>query len=174
MLRVCLDTVITSDRVLKDLNSAEERFAVEEIENLHRHGHIERVTTPVSRDEEKRTTNLEKRTALEAGWNDVSVVKPEPILLGFQAHDLGKHGFISYPLMSDVDDALVDKLQAVGLKRNDARAVAFATGTDCDYFVTFDTRDLLPHKVEIEAICPRIRIVKPTEFMTAYRTATAT
>jgi hypothetical protein len=33
------------------------------------------VTTPVSRDEERRTNNPQKRAALEVGWNDVSVVQ---------------------------------------------------------------------------------------------------
>lgn len=173
MLRVCYDTVITSDRVLKDIDAPAERLAVEQIEELHREGLIKRVTTPVSRDEERRTRSPEKRAALEVGWNEVSVVQPEPKLLGFQSHDMGRRGFISYPLMSDLDDDLVSRLQAVGLKRNDARAVAFAASTACDYFVTFDTRDLLPHKIEIEAVCPQVRIVTPTEFMVAYRTVTA-
>src|SRR4051794_39259813 len=60
MLRVCLDTNITSDRVLKDLDPAEERLAAEQIEVLHQQGLIKRVTTPVSRAEERRTTNLDK------------------------------------------------------------------------------------------------------------------
>src|SRR5436190_8754095 len=98
MLRVCLDTVITSDRVLKDLCPPEERRAAERIEELHRQGSIKRVTTPVSRDEERKTTDLEKRAALEAGWDLVSVVQPEAKLLGFQSQDLGRRGFISSPL----------------------------------------------------------------------------
>ncbi|HEX7139149.1 MAG TPA: hypothetical protein VF219_14945 [Vicinamibacterales bacterium] len=49
--------------------------------------------------------------------------------------------------------------------------MAFAASTACEYFVTLDTKDLPPHKVAIEAICPLIRIVKPTEFIAAYQTA---
>jgi len=169
MLRVCLDTNITSDRVKKDLRPSEERLAAEQIEELHQQGFIKRVTTPVSRDEESRTTNHEQRAALEAGWNDVSVVQPEPTLWGFQSQDMGPRGFISSPILSDVPYDLVNKLQVVGLKWNDARAVAFAASTACDYFVTHDTRDLLPHKIKIEMVCPQIRIVKPTEFLSAYQ-----
>jgi hypothetical protein len=173
LLRVCLDTVITSDRVLKDLRPPAERDAAAKIEELHNRGLIERVTTPVSRAEESRTANHEKRAALQAGWPGVSVVQPEPTLLGFHTQDLGYRGFISSPIMSDVDDALMQKLRAIPLAENDARAVAFAASTDCDYFVTHDERDLLPHRIEIEAICSQIRIVKPTEFLAAYRTITA-
>jgi hypothetical protein len=173
MIRVCLDTVITSDRVLKDLDRPEERLAVEQIEALHEQGLIKRVTTPVSREEERRTSNAQKRAALEAGWDDVSVVQPEPRLLGFQSTDMGSRGFIASPLMSDIDEDLLARLLNVGLKRNDARAVVFAVGTNCDYFVTHDTKDLLPHRVAIEAIFPTIRIVKPTEFLAAWRATSA-
>ena len=169
MARVCLDTVITSDRVLKDLAPPDERLAVDEIESLHAQGLIKRVTTPVSRDEERRTNNPQKRAALEAGWNDVSVVQPEPKLLGFNHQDLGRYGWISSPIMSDVDDALVVRLRAAGLAPNDARAVAFAVTTHCDYFITHDMKDLLPHARAVEAICPQIRIVKPTEFLQEWR-----
>jgi len=157
--------VITSDRVLKDLDVPPERFAVEEIERLHDAGLTKRVTTPVSRIEERRTTDLEKRGALEAGWDQVSVVQPEPILLGFNCQDFGPRGFIASPLMSDIDESLVAKLRAIKVKEMDAKAVVFAATTGCNHFVTHDIKNLLPHKAEIEVVLPQIRIVKPSEFL---------
>ena len=165
MTRVCLDTVITSDRVLKDLSIPEERLAAEEIARLGREGLIKIVTTEVSRIEEKRTPDLQKRAALEAGWNEVSVVQPDPVLIGVNTVDYGYRGFTSSPLISDIDQTLLARLRAVGLAKLDARAVVFAVTTKCDYFVTHDTKDLLPHTLAIEAICPQIRLVKPTEFL---------
>jgi hypothetical protein len=173
MTRVCLDTVITSGRVLEDLPPGE-MGAIKEIERLDREGLIKIVTTEVSRIEERRTTDPLKRARLEARWNEVSVVQPEPVLLGFNCQDFGARGFISSPLMSDIDEKLLTRLRTVGLAELDARAVVFAVTTNCDYFVTHDTNDLLPHKSAIEAVCPNIRVVKPTEFLQEWHARAST
>jgi predicted nucleic acid-binding protein len=98
----------------------------------------------------------------------VSVVQPAPVLLGFSQLDYGSRGFISNPIISDINESLLAELRDLGLKQMDARAVVFAVTTECDYFVTHDTRDLLPHRDAIEAK-RQIRIVKPTEFLPEWR-----
>ena len=163
--RVYLDNVITSGWVLKDLKPTEEMQAVERLYALHDAGVIKRVTSKMSGIEQARTTDLQKRAALAANANLVSVVQNDHRLLGFANLDYGARGFISYPLIDDiVDTALFQQLtKNAGLKAADAKHVMYAVANDCDYFVTLDTRDLLPRRSAIESICPKLKIMTPTE-----------
>jgi hypothetical protein len=167
VIRVALDTVLTSARVLQDLRPPEEQAALNEIERLHEQGLIMRVTTEISRIEERRISTMERREKVQAGSSEVSVVQPSPVLLGFSNLDYGHRGFISSPIMSDIDENVVRELEKIGLGTNDARAIAYAAGENakCDYFASHDLRDLNPHKVAIETLVPQLRIVKPTEFI---------
>jgi hypothetical protein len=47
----------------------------------------------------------------------------------------------------------------------------YAVANDCEYFVTLDTRDLLPRRSAIESICPQMKIMTPVEAVAAIRTA---
>jgi|SRR5579872_1975205 len=89
--------------------------ATEDIERLHEAGRIKRVTTPVTKAEEQRTADALQRARLEAGGATVSAVESSPVLLGFAQLDDGHRGFISYPLMSDIDEEVVGQLEAIGL-----------------------------------------------------------
>jgi len=170
VIRVALDTVLTSARVLQDLHPPEEQAALNEIERLHERGLIKRVTTEISRIEERRISTTERREKVQAGWSEVSVVQPSPVLLGFSNLDYGARGFIANPIMSDIDENVVRELVKIGLGTNDARAIAYAAGENarCDYFATHDLKDLNQHKVAIETLLPQLRIVKPTEFITEW------
>ena len=87
-------------------------------------------------------------------------------MVGFHSRDLGRQGFISSPIISDiVDEDLFAKLIAAGLQDADAKHVMHAVANNCQVFVTLDTCDLLPRRSAIEAVCPHLRIVKPTEFV---------
>jgi hypothetical protein len=167
--RVYLDNVITSGWVLKDLKPQEEMEAVERLYALHDAGIIKRVTSKISAIEQARTTDVQKRAALAARADLVSVVQNDHRLLGFASLDYGARGFISYPLIDDiVDPALFEYLtKHAGLKDADAKHVMYAVTNDCDYFVTLDTRDLLPRRSAIESICPRLRLMTPTEAVAA-------
>ncbi len=167
MLRVCLDTNTHSARTTGDLGPAAEQAAVEEIERLHQAGLIRRATTPVTKDEERRTRNPQMRALLDAGGATVWAVQASPKLLGFSHLDHGARGFIASPIMSDIDDDIVAQLTVIGVGHNDARALAFAVGVNgkCDYFVTVDTKDLLGFRTQIEALLPTIKVRRPTEFV---------
>lgn len=171
--RVYLDNVITSGWVLKDLEPPEEMTAVEYLYELHNAGTIKRVTSKMSGIEQARTTDLQKRATLAASANLVSVVQNDHRLLGFANLDYGSRGFISYPLIDDiVEPALFEQLtKNAGLKDADAKHVMYAVANDCHYFVTLDTRDLLPKRSAIELICPQLKIMRPTEAVVAIRTA---
>jgi hypothetical protein len=171
--RVYLDNVITSGWVLKDLQPPGEMTAVERLYELHDAGTIKRVTSKMSGIEQARTTDLQKRATLAANADLVSVVQNDHRLLGFANLDYGSRGFISYPLIDDiVEPALFEQLtKNAGLKDADAKHVMYAVANDCHYFVTLDTRDLLPKRSAIELICPPLKIMRPTEAVVAIRTA---
>ena len=156
--RVYLDNVITSGWVLKDLKPQEEMEAVDRLYALHDTGIIKRVTSKISGIEQARTTDLQKRAALAASADLVSVVQNDHRLLGFANLDYGSRGFISYPLIDDiVEPTLFEQLtKNAGLKDADAKHVMYAVANDCHYFVTLDTRDLLPRRSAIESICQQL------------------
>ena len=163
--RVYLDNVITSGWVLKDLKPEEEMEAVERLYALHDARIIKRVTSKISGIKQARTTDFQKRAALAASADLVSVVQNDHRLLGFANLDYGCRGFISYPLIDDiVDPGLFERLtKNCGLKDPDAKHVMYAVANACDYFVTLDTRDLLPRRSAIESICPQLKGMMPTE-----------
>jgi len=167
MIRVCYDTVINSGLVTGDLNPPEEMKAVHEIEHLHDAGLIKRVKTEQANVEEKRTNNQARREMLEAARDYVSVVQPivKPIPFSTQEDDDGS--FRSSPPLTDIiDREMFDTLRTLGLKEGDAKHLTYAVKGDrpCDYFITLDTKDLLPHKAAIEAAYS-IRVMKPTTFV---------
>ena len=167
--RVYVDNVITSGWILKDLKPPEEMTAVEHLYALHDAGTIKRVTSKMSGIEQARTTDLDKRAALAAKADLVSVVQNDHRLLGFGSLDYGSRGFIAYPLMDDiVDPPWFERLtKGAGLKDADAKHVMYAVANECQYFVTFDTRDLLPKRSVIESICSQLKVMTPTEAVAA-------
>ena len=167
--RVYLDNVITSGWVLKDLQPPEEMAAVEHLYELHDAGTIKRVASKMSGIEQARTTDPQKRAALAANVERVSVVQDDHRLFGFANLDYGSRGFISYPLIDDiVEPTLFEQLRKnAGLKDADAKPVMYAVANNCHYCVTLDTRDLLPRRSAIESICLQLKIMRPTEAVAA-------
>jgi hypothetical protein len=64
-----------------------------------------------------------------------------------------------------VNPELDARLRAEGLKERDARHVANAFVNGCHFFVTLDTKDILPIRTAIEVLCAPMRIVTPTELL---------
>jgi hypothetical protein len=82
MMRVYLDNVAASGRILGDLNPPSEMTALEEIEHAHSTGVIKRVTSRESWREQERTKDVTKRGKLSAARAAVSVVATDHIVLG--------------------------------------------------------------------------------------------
>jgi hypothetical protein len=171
MIRVYLDTVITSGRILRDLRPPAEMAAVDRFDRFHDAGRIKIVTSKMSRIEQERTRDPGLRQALSERADEVSVVASDHRLLGFQTADLGARGFISSPLITDiVDEDVFARLLAAGVRDADAMHLMYAIANDCTVFVTLDTRDILPRRDLIEAACPQIQVRKPTEFVAELQT----
>ncbi len=162
-MRVYLDNVAASGRVTGDLAPPTEMEALRQIEEAHSVGLIKRVTSRESWREQDRTKDPAKRAKLEAARGEVSVVASDHVLLGFTNLN-GPHGTIAVnPVVTDiVDEALFADLRSMGLQESDARHLMYAVANTCDRFVTLDP-DFLNRRGALEARCPSLRVVKPSE-----------
>src|SRR4029453_15990484 len=164
MIRVYLDNVAASARVLGDLRSPGEMDALREIEEAHRAGLIKLVTSRESWREQARTQDPGKRERLESARGEVSVVASDHVVGGMWSV-VGSDGAtrVVGPLVSDiVHDPLFSDLKAIGLKDADARHLMYAKANDCVRFVTTDP-DFLDRRPGLEARGATVRIVWPSE-----------
>jgi hypothetical protein len=162
-MRVYLDNVAASGRVLGDLTPAVEMEALRQIEEAHRTGVIKHMTSRETWREQERTKGPAKRAKLEAARGEVSVVATDHMVLGLHTV-MGAHGTtVVGPLVTDVvDDALFADLTALGLEAVDARHLMYAASNACVCFVTPDP-DFLDRRLALESRCQPLRIVKPSE-----------
>ena len=165
--RVYYDNVIASARIRGEMWPASEMAAIQILEEWHANGRIRRVTSKMSGIEQARTTSADLRATLASRAHEVSVVPNDHRLLGFSTLDDGVRGFISSPIISDIiDEALYAKLTALGITdADDAKHLMYAHGNACEYFVTHDTRDILPNREAIDAVCSPMRVVTPSELV---------
>ena len=161
-MRVYLDNVAASGRVIGDLDPAEME-ALRRIERAHSDGILKMVTSRESWREQERTKDPIKRATLEAARGDVSVVASDHKLLGF-SHLYGPFGTLAAtPMITDiVDEALFADLKGIGLDDSDARHLMYAVTNTCDCFLTVDP-DFLDRRASLEARCQSLRIVSPSE-----------
>jgi hypothetical protein len=159
-LRVYLDNVAASGRVLGDLAPVAEMDAVRSLWAAHEAGTVKLVTSRQSWREQERTADPVKRAMLEEARDELSAVVADHTVLGF-------HGVS--PLVTDiVDPALYADLRAVGLHDSDAKHLMYAVTNACDRFVTLDS-DFLDRREALEIRCPSIRIVRPSELAAELR-----
>lgn len=165
-LRVYLDNDVASGRVFADLGSVE-MAALCRIEQAHYDGIIKMVTSRESWREQSRHGDARKRAQLVAAQATVSIVPHDHDLLGFR-NEVGLLGTTHVePLVTDIiDQTLFNDLKRIGLKDGDGRHLMYAVGprNRCDRFVTLD-RHFHSRKSILEARCPSIRIVRPSELI---------
>lgn len=131
-MRVYLDNVAASGRVLGDLAPPAEMEALRAIEEAHRAGFIKRVTSRESWREQERTNDPDKRSKLEAARGEVSVVATDHVVLGFGTVTNTHRSRVVAPLVSDiVDEALFRDLKTLGLRDADARHLMYASINAC-------------------------------------------
>jgi hypothetical protein len=148
-MRVYLDNVAASGRVVEDLVPAAEMEALRRIESAHSGGILKMVTSRESWREQERTKDPVKRATLEAARGKVSAVATDHVLLGFN-HLTGPYGTIAVtPIITDiVDEALFADLKGIGLRDSDAKHLMYAVTNACDRFVTLD-RDFLDRRAAL-------------------------
>ena len=172
MMRVYLDNVAVSGRVMGDLAPETEMVALRAIESAHRTGALKMVTSRESWREQERTRDLARRATLEAARGDLSAVVNDHVILGFP-NVQGPGKMAVGPLVSDiVDEALFADLKGIGLSDSDAKHFMYAFANSCDRFVTLDP-DFLERRDSLEARCPSLRIRKPSELVTELGIAAA-
>jgi hypothetical protein len=163
MMRVYLDNVIASGRVLGDLRPVTEMQAWGDIELAHSNGLIKRVTSRESWREQDRTRDVTKHAALSAARAEVSVVATDHIVLGSGSISDERGTIVVHPPVSDiVDNGLFSDLKELGLDDADARHLMYASVNACVRFVTLDPH-FLDRRSALEARCPNLKIVRPSE-----------
>ena len=162
-MRVYLDNVAASGRVVGDLVPDAEMEALRRIERAHDAGILKMVTSRESWREQERTRDPVKRARLEAARGEVSAVATDHVLLGFN-HLTGSYGTIANsPIITDiVDEALFADLKGIGLSDSDAKHLMYAVINACDRFITLDP-DFLDRRAILEARCLSLRIARPSE-----------
>jgi len=163
-MKTYLDNVICSGIVSGDLNPPSEMKAARALISARDRGEINLLTSAESWREQDKTVDPQRRAILASGREVVPRVQKDHTVLGF-AHSADRlGGFVAYPLVTDVvDEALLRGLKAVGLSDPDARHVMYAVHNGCSRFVTLDTKDILPKRFQVEAVCVGLKIVTPAE-----------
>jgi len=177
-MKVYLDNVVESGRILGDLVPDVEMDAVCKIVEAGRANIIELVTSRESWREQERTNDPMKLAKLKAARGDIATVARDHIGLGHhnQMEMLGTA--VVGPLATDVvDHALyADLIAILGLeaaderRRADPRHLMYAATNACVRFVTLD-RGLLGQRMVLDARCKPLRIVKPSELFAELSTS---
>jgi predicted nucleic acid-binding protein len=162
-MRVYLDNVAASGRVMGDLSPEAEMEALRRIESAHSAGRLKMVTSRESWREQERTRDPIKRAKLEAARAEVSAVATDHVLLGIN-HLEGRYGtIVNSPIITDiVDEVLFADLKAIGLGDSDAKHLMYAVTNGCDRFITLDP-DFLDRRASLEARCKTLRVLTPSE-----------
>jgi predicted nucleic acid-binding protein len=163
-MKVYLDNVIASGKVRGDL-PLEEMAAVQILATADEKGQIEIYTSRWSWAEQERARDDFVRAKLKESRGQIEVVADDHRVLGFWNQEDPRFGtFSTNPMVTEiVDERLFSDLKNAGISDGDARHLMYAIHNKCDWFVTLDTRDLLPKRSVIAPLCRGTKIVKPSE-----------
>ena len=112
------------------------------------------------------TTEQNQRNSLIVDYKALEPIPKDQRLLGFhtQTHQYG--GFVSYPLISDVqDEALRKELTRRGLDLRDAEHITQAVCNGCDVFLTRDEKIITRHRAWLETRFPTLKVRLPSELL---------
>jgi hypothetical protein len=161
-MKAYCDNVIVSGSARGDL-PPEEMAATRRLLAADRDGRLELVTSRFTRDEQGRARLSSVRFQLDRDWPNWALVESETRLCGFHTASNQCGGFTAAPMMNEiVDDSLFASLRTV-LPDADSRHLMYAVYNGCDYFITLDTKDILPNRVALERTCGGLRIMRPSE-----------
>jgi predicted nucleic acid-binding protein len=166
-MKVYLDNVICSGLARGDLSPQDQMKAACALVSARDRGEIELVTSAESWREQDRTKDATQRAIIVAERDGIPRLNEDHKVRGFFNVTDHLGGLVANPMVTDVVDAtLLAKLESIKLPHADRFHLMYAVHNDCRWFVTMDTRDLLLHKAEIEALCPSLKVVTPVELAT--------
>ncbi len=155
MKRVYLDNMIACAITERDLKADKQESLDELVVIEKRQDTIMFLVSLEAQREVERTKDQEKRERLKAGISQIENVQESSKLLGFNMQDLGRYGFISSPLMSDVlDAAIFGQLAAFRFKRSDSIHFVNAVYNKCEVFLTTDLR-FMQYRSQLEGLYGR-------------------
>jgi hypothetical protein len=169
-LKIYCDTSVLPENIRgADLKSQKESNAVEELQKLgifDMHGsHLIRYEVMNTKDESKRNQLLAEQAALNP-------IPYDEKLLGIQTTTTDLYGgFVSYPMISDVqDEAIRAELIERGLELKDAEHITQAVCNKCDVFLTRDENTIInPHREWLHQRFPNLKIMLPSELLAAQK-----
>jgi hypothetical protein len=165
MKTVYLDNMIVCAITERDLRADKQESLDELVVIEKRRDTIRFQVSYEAQREVERTRDEEKKKRLKAGISQIDNVQENSRLLGFNAQDLGRYGFISSPLMSDVlDPTIFAQLTAFGFKKSDSIHFVNAVSNKCAVFLTTDTR-FMTYRSDLESHYRQIIIRKPSELL---------
>jgi hypothetical protein len=94
--------------------------------------------------EAERTKDETRRNSLLIDIEGLEPVRKDEKLLGFNSVQTDRYGFVTYPLISDVqDERLRQELMDRGLDQRDAEHITQAVCNDCDVLLTRDEKSII-------------------------------
>ncbi len=164
-MKVYLDNMMVSALSGRTLGDSTEQAALDAVAKMGQQGKLSLLISSEVHREIDRTRNPETRGKLKEGASRLNKVEKDHRLLGFNVQDLGRYGFISSPLITDIpDEQMFTRLTTMGLKKSDAKHLMYALIDKCDIFLTTDP-DFIDRRPELESIGHLIRIRKPSELL---------
>jgi hypothetical protein len=169
-VKVALDTDCLPSNISRhfDAKSVREATAINELRGL-----FPLLASNIAEIEVRATGNPERRDQLIIEIGECTRLTKRERLLGFNTVFDQHGGFVTSPILSDVqDDTLREELVAGGLTRRDAEQIVQAVANECDVFLTRDERTIVkPHRQWLESRFPGLRIRLPSEFLAEVKAA---
>ncbi len=113
------------------------------------------------------TTEQTQQNNLIVDYKALEPIPKDEKVHGFHTQTDQYGGFVSYPLVSDVqDETLRDELTQRGLELRDAEHITQAVCNDCDVFLTRDESTIIkPHRGWLETRFPTLKVRLPSELL---------
>jgi hypothetical protein len=161
-MRIYVDTSALPANIRRhsDAKSQEDLAAYEELARR-----FPMLVSHIARYEAEKTTDEIQRGFLIADIKGLEPVQRDEKLLGFNYVEDPYGGFVTHPLISDVQDETIrQELMSRGLKQRDAEHITQAVSNDCDVFLTRDEKSIIkPHREWLQNRFPKLKIMRPVE-----------
>jgi hypothetical protein len=160
------DTLLSNIRQ-DDEKSKRELLALQRLLDGRQAGKYQMVRSRVSLRELTATRNEALRQDLLTDYEALESIANDEKVLGVDTQYDRLGGFITNPLVSDVqDEPLRDQLMQRGLSQRDSEHLAQAISNCCSVFLTRDEATIIkPHRDWIEETFPSLKVRLPSELL---------